>query len=34
VEGVEVPDIRSEHRPPIPFYPSGDLPRYRRENIF
>jgi hypothetical protein len=34
VEGVEVPDIRSEHRPPIPFYPSGGLPRYRRKNVF
>jgi hypothetical protein len=34
VEGEEVPDLRSEHRPPIPFYPSGDLPRYRRENVF
>jgi hypothetical protein len=34
VEGVEVPDVRSEHRPPIPFYPSGDLPRHRRENVF
>jgi hypothetical protein len=34
VEGVEVPDIRSEHRPPMPFYPSGDRPRYRRENVF
>ena len=34
VEGEEVPDVRSEHRPPIPFYPSGDRPRYRRENVF
>jgi hypothetical protein len=34
MEGEEVPDVRSEHRPPIPFYPSGDRPRYRRENVF
>jgi hypothetical protein len=34
MEGVEVPDVRSEHRPPNPFYPSGDLPRYRREKFF
>jgi hypothetical protein len=34
VEGEEVPDVRSENRPPIPFYPSGDRPRYRRENVF
>ena len=34
VEGVEVPDVRSEHRPPIPFYPSGGLPRHRREDVF
>ena len=34
VEGEEVPDVRSEYRPPIPFYPSGDRPRYRRENVF
>jgi hypothetical protein len=34
VEGVEVPDVRSEHRPPTPFYPSGGLPRHRRENVF
>jgi hypothetical protein len=34
VEGVEVSDIRSEHRPPIPFYPSGDRPRHRQENVF
>jgi hypothetical protein len=33
VEGVEVPDIRREHRPPMPFYPSGDRPRYRREKF-
>jgi hypothetical protein len=33
VEGVEVPDVRSEHRPPVPFYPSGNLPRYRQENV-
>jgi hypothetical protein len=32
--GVEVPDVRSENRPPIPFYPSGGLPRYRREDVF
>jgi hypothetical protein len=32
--GQEVPDVRSEHRPPNPFYPSGDPPRYRRENVF
>jgi hypothetical protein len=34
VEGVEVPDVRSEYRPPIPFYPSGGLPRHRRQNVF
>jgi hypothetical protein len=34
VEGVEVPDVRNEHRPPIPFYPSGGLPRHRQENVF
>jgi hypothetical protein len=34
VEGEEVPDVRSEHRPPIPFYPSGGRSRYRRENVF
>ena len=34
VEGEEVPDVRSEHRPPIPFYPSSDGSRYRQENVF
>jgi hypothetical protein len=35
VEGVEVPDVRNEHRPPNhPFYPSRDLARHRREDIF
>jgi hypothetical protein len=33
-EGGEVPDVRSEHRPPNPFYPSGSLPRHRRHNDF
>jgi hypothetical protein len=32
--GGEVPDVRSEHRPPNPFYPSCGLPRYRRHNVF
>ena len=32
--GGEVPDVRSEHRPPSPFYPSGGPPRYRREKFF
>jgi hypothetical protein len=26
--GGEVPDARSEHRPPPPFYPSCGLPRH------
>jgi hypothetical protein len=34
VEGEEVPDVRNEHRPPNPFYPSGGPPRHRRENVF
>jgi hypothetical protein len=29
-EGVEVPDARRESRPPISFYLSGILLRYRR----
>jgi len=33
-EGGEVPDVRSEHCPPNPFYPSGGPPRHRRENVF
>jgi hypothetical protein len=32
-EGGEVPDVRSEHRPPTPFYPSCGLPRHRRHNV-
>jgi hypothetical protein len=32
--GGEVPDVRSEHRPPNPFYPSGGHPRHRRHNVF
>ena len=32
--GGEVPDVRSEHRPPSPFYPSGGPPRHRRHNVF
>jgi hypothetical protein len=32
--GQEVPDVRSEHRPPNPFYPSCSLPRHRRQNVF
>jgi hypothetical protein len=31
--GAEVPDVRSEHRPPNPFYLSGGLPRHRRQNV-
>src|SRR5215212_7635368 len=33
-EGGEVPDVRSEHRPPTPFYPSCGLPRHRQQNVF
>jgi len=32
--GGEVPEVRNEHRPPNPFYPSCGLHRYRRHNIF
>jgi hypothetical protein len=32
--GGEVPDVRSEHRPPNPFYPSCGLPRHKRHKVF
>jgi len=32
--GGKVSVVRGRHRPPILFYPSGDLPRHRREEVF
>jgi hypothetical protein len=33
-EGGKVSVVRGRHRPPVLFYPSGDFPRHRREEVF